>query len=71
MKFRKKEVDFGQKNHIDYDKSEQIFYDNLYFDKSDFVLKIPLLSLIKQISNNEIKIEKFDLTKYTYLLHHK
>ncbi|KKL25125.1 hypothetical protein LCGC14_2408420, partial [marine sediment metagenome] len=55
----------------DYDRIEQIFYDNLYFDKSGFVLKIPLLSLIRQISKDDIKIEKFDLTKYTYLLHHE
>ncbi len=38
---------------------------------SDVVLKIPLICLIKQISNDDIKIEKFDLSKYTYLLHHK
>ncbi len=71
MLFKEKEVDFCQKNHIDYDQIEQIFYDNIYFENSDVVLKIPLMSLIKKISNDDIKIEKFDLTKYTYLIHHK
>ncbi len=71
MSFQEKEVDFCQKKHIDYDQIEQIFYDNIYFENSDVVLKIPLICLIKQISNDDIKIEKFDLSKYTYLLHHK
>ena len=71
MLFQEKEVDFCQKNHIDYDRIEQIFYDNIYFEDSNFVLKIPLMSLIKHISHDEIKIEKFDLSKYTYLIYHK
>ena len=71
MLFKEKKEDFCQKKHIDYDQIEQIFYDNIYFEKSDVVLKIPLLSLIKQISNDDIKIEKFDLSKYTYLIYHK
>ncbi len=71
MSFQEKEIVFCQKNHIDYDQIEQIFYYNIYFEISDVVLKIPLISLIKQISRDEIKIEKFDITKYTYLLHHK
>ncbi len=71
MSFQEKEIDFCQKNHIDYDQIDQIFYENIYFEISDVVLKIPLMSLIKQISNDDIKIEKFDITKYTYLLHHE
>ncbi len=71
MLFKEKEIDFCQKNHIDYDQIEQIFYDNIYFDNSGIVLKIPLISLMKNISNEDIKIEKFDLTRYIYLLHHK
>ncbi len=71
MLVNEKKVDFGQIKYIDFDKIKQIFYDNLYFEKSGFVLKIPLMSLIKHISNDDIKIEKFDLMKYTYLLHYK
>ena len=71
MLFKEKKIDFCQKNHIYYDQIEQIFYDNIYFDKSDVVLKIPLMSLIKHISNDDIKIEKFDLSKYIYLLQHE
>lgn len=71
MLYRQKEVDFDQKKHIDYDKFEQIFYDNLYFEGSNSVLKMPLMSLIKKISYDDFKIEKFDLLKYIYLLHHE
>jgi len=71
MLYRQKKIDFGQKKHIDYDKFEQIFYDNLYFESSNSVLKIPLISLIKNISYDDIKIEKFDLLKYIYLLQHE
>ncbi|KKK96357.1 hypothetical protein LCGC14_2663550, partial [marine sediment metagenome] len=35
------------------------------------VLKIPLMSLNKNISYDDIKIEKFDLSKYIYLLRHE
>lgn len=71
MLYRQKEVDFYQKKHIDYDKFEQIFYDNLYFEGSNSVLKMPLISLIKNISYDDFKIEKFDLLKYVYLLQHE
>ncbi len=71
MSFKEKKEGFCEKKHIDYDRIEQIFYDNIYFEDSSFILKIPLKSLIKQISYDEIKIEKFDLSKYAYLLHHK
>ena len=65
------EISSSRAPYVDYDRIEQIFYDNIYFEDSSFVLKLPLISLIKQISHNEIKIEKFDLAKYAYLLHHK
>ncbi len=71
MLFLQKKLNFGQKKHIDYDKFEQIFYDNLYFESCNSVLKMPLLSLIKNLSYDDIKIEKFDLSKYIYLLQHE
>ncbi len=68
MFFKEKELDFGKRKHIDYNKVEQIFYDNIYFEDSNTVLKLPLISLLKRISYEEIKIEKFDLSKYVYLI---
>ena len=55
MSFKEKNEDFCEKKHIDYDRMEQIFYYNIYFEDSSFVLKIPLMSLIKQISCENIK----------------
>jgi len=51
---------------IDFDKNHKIFYDNIYLDEFKFVIKIPLYA--EEESNQDIKIKKFDLTKYTYLL---
>ena len=57
-----------EKKHIDFDKSKQIFYDNFYFGENNMVLKIPILGVKDKISCDDIKIEKFDITKYMYLL---
>jgi len=64
---------FDLSKFIDFDKNENIFYDNLYIKDYDFVIKIPILFLTKSfISKKEfrtkIKLEKFNLSKYTYLL---
>ncbi len=40
MSFQEKEVDFCQKKHIDYDQIEQIFYNNINYEKYKVVLKI-------------------------------
>lgn len=57
---------------IDYDSIYQIFYHNYYFNGNNLVLKIPLVDLKEDnyIENN-LKIEKFDLLKYVYLLHYE
>ncbi|KKM65103.1 hypothetical protein LCGC14_1494660 [marine sediment metagenome] len=68
MLYLGRELKFGQKKHIDFDKIEQIFYDNLYFEDINFVLKVPLISLTKKNNCDELKIEKFDLSKYIYLI---
>ena len=51
---------------IDFDKYEKIFYNNLYLDDFKIVIKMPLIK--KENFQEDIKIEKFDLAKYTYLL---
>ena len=51
---------------IDYDKNTNIFYDNLYLNDAKIVIKMRLIK--KENNSEDIRIEKFDLTKYTYLL---
>ena len=62
---------------LDWCKYKNIFYNNLYLEDYDWVIKMPLLP---QGSGNQnftpqgtethdgIKLKKFNLTKYTYLL---
>jgi len=56
--------------HMDYDKSNQIFYNNLYFCEHKVVLKMPLMGIKNRIHYDDIKIEEFDITKYVYLLYY-
>ncbi|MFW9946545.1 MAG: hypothetical protein ACFFDX_06915 [Candidatus Odinarchaeota archaeon] len=51
---------------LDYDKSKDQFYENIYLKEEKFVLKIPLNLDEEKYSN--IIIEPFDLTKHTYLV---
>jgi hypothetical protein len=51
---------------IDWDKFENIFYNNFYLDKYKIVIKMPLLP--KEGSKDEMKIKKFNLEKYTFLI---
>jgi len=53
--------------YIDFDKNNDVFYFNLYSKKDKFVIKIPIYGS-KNKKEKEVKIEKFDLTKYTFLL---
>ena len=54
---------------MDFDKDNNIFYNNIYLDEYKIVVKMPLS---KKKSSQEVKeditIEKFDITKYVYLL---
>lgn len=59
---------FTTSKFIDFDKDRKIFYNNLYLDDFKIVIKMPCVSPEKDIDQNLIKIEKFDLVKYTYLL---
>jgi hypothetical protein len=54
------------KKFIDFDKFKKVFYDNFYFDDGNIVLKIPLVEILN--SSEDIRIEYFNLAKYTYLL---
>ena len=51
---------------IDWDKYKNRFYNNLYLEDFKFVIKMPLIQ--NELLDLDIKIKKFDLTKYTYLI---
>ncbi|MFX1397675.1 MAG: hypothetical protein ACFFAS_11615 [Promethearchaeota archaeon] len=59
------EEDLVLSKFIDFDKNENVFYDNLYIDDYKIVLKIPLFK--KHERKNDITIEKFTLENYLYL----
>jgi hypothetical protein len=52
---------------LDWCKYKNIFYNNLYLEDYDWVIKMPLLPQGSE-TQKEIKLKKFNLTKYTYLL---
>lgn len=52
---------------LDWCKYKNTFYNNLYLEEYDWVIKMPLI-LHDSNNRDDIKIKKFDLTKYTYLL---
>lgn len=51
---------------LDFDKREETFYNNLYLEDYKLVVKIPIEP--NENIEKEVKIEEFDLAKYTYLL---
>ena len=72
--------DFDFKMYIDFDPNIKVFYHNYFFDVYKSVLKIALTPPLNDnedfwvtTTNNgdclDLKYEKFDLTKYVYLLH--
>jgi len=50
---------------IDWDKCKNMFYNNIYLVNSKIVIKMPLIP--RDGSEDELKIRRFDLGKYTYL----
>ena len=54
---------------LDYDKDNHRFYNNYYEKDYKIVLKIPIFKDEEDIAIDP-KLEKFDLTKYTYLIHY-
>ncbi|MFX1394736.1 MAG: hypothetical protein ACFFAH_14340 [Promethearchaeota archaeon] len=53
---------------IDFDKSEKIFYNNLYLDDYKIVIKVPIGDLDYIKTSSDFKIEKFDLTNKAFIL---
>jgi len=54
---------------LDWCKYTNIFYNNLYLEDYDWVIKMPIIPKGSETQNKiKIKIKKFNLTKYTYLL---
>jgi len=53
---------------IEFDKKNHIFYINYYLEDCKVVLKIAIDN--DEESDSNLKIEKFDLKKYVYLIHY-
>lgn len=53
---------------IDWDKCKNIFYDNIYLENQKIVIKMPLIHT--EVLEDDIKIKKFDLEKYTFLINY-
>ena len=51
---------------IDWDKCKNVFYNNIYLENHKIVVKMPLIP--SEDLEDNIKIKKFDLEKYTFLM---
>ncbi|MFX1379709.1 MAG: hypothetical protein ACFFA4_11530 [Promethearchaeota archaeon] len=51
---------------IDWDKFKNVFYNNFYLQNYKIVIKMPLVP--RKSDKEEIKLKKFDLEKYTFLV---
>ena len=51
---------------IDWDKFKNVFYNNFYLENYKIVIKMALPS--KEETSDDIKIKKFNLEKYTFLI---
>jgi len=74
MKMMLKDPEESFKMYLDFDSIENIYYHNIFFVENNFTLKIELIHLFRKDVEEDkiktsIKYEKFDLTKYVYLLH--
>ncbi len=54
------------KNFLDLDKKNKLLYNNIYLDDIKIVIKMPLVA--QEEREFEVIFEKFDLTKYNYLV---
>lgn len=64
-----KKEGFRISKFIDYDRDKCVFYDNIYINDEKFVIKQPIVckrSLRNKIYKG-VRIEKFNLAKYTFL----
>jgi hypothetical protein len=60
----KKEISI--KRYLDFSKDKKILYNNFFLDDFKVVIKVPLL--IKEISEQDIKVEHFDIVNDIYLI---
>ncbi|HDZ18550.1 hypothetical protein LCGC14_0616090 [marine sediment metagenome] len=51
---------------IDWDKFENVFYNNFYLENFKIVVKVPLFPNLDP--KEDLKIKKFNLEKYTFLI---
>lgn len=66
-KIKKEEVKVSK--FIDYDREKCLFYDNVYLDDEKLVIKQPIVckrSMRAEIYKG-VRLEKFNLAKYTFL----
>ncbi|TXT67303.1 MAG: hypothetical protein BAJALOKI1v1_130038 [Promethearchaeota archaeon] len=69
---KKEDMDISM--FIDLDKKTRVFYNNMYLEDFNIVIKMPLPN--KETTKNResaletLRIEKFELTKYIYLLNY-
>jgi hypothetical protein len=52
--------------YLDFDNRQKIFYYNIFLKENNCVIKIPIVE--KTDKQTAIKTEKFQLTKYTFLI---
>ncbi len=62
--FEKDEITISM--FLDWDKYKNCFYNNLYLEDYKVVIKIPLIK--DKPKKNDLKIKKFNLAKYTYMV---
>ncbi|MFW9950424.1 MAG: hypothetical protein ACFFKA_09920 [Candidatus Thorarchaeota archaeon] len=53
--------------YLDWCKYKNTFYNNMYLEEYDWVIKMPLIPQESK-SQEDIKLKKFNPAKYTYLL---
>lgn len=56
------------KKYLDFDKENDILYDNIYMKEHKMVIKIPLFALNETDFKFKLKFEDFNLEDYNYLL---
>ena len=53
---------------LDWDRLKNVFYNNVYLEDQKIVIKMPLIPI--EDSEDDIKIKKFDLCKYIFLINY-
>ena len=56
------------KKFLDWDEYKNIFYNNIYLENQKLVIKMPLIPT--EVQDEDIKIKKFNLAKYTFLINY-